>query len=318
MKLYLKFFLLLLPIGNFGQEINFNIHQTSLKEYLQIENNIGSKKIPNTSTYYSGKGIAQPIRFEREEKIIPNGIVSYLFHKKDSLLNEIQYEWDVYNFEDQDNNTKSKEFEDELIKKYQNLKEYISKEFGQPKIQNNFSNLAQYKQENFFEENSDWKPNDSIAIELNICVSNYYRKSGAITINPVHRIRLSIAKKENLSENEIPQLGKEKINVLDKLSKDFFKTIKSNDLSKSKEFLSDLIKETLTNDVLIQLNQNVDFEKEMELFYSGVQMNLDGNSYIVLQYKYTEDKSNPPSEMIKIVFDNNHKVVGLQPMKKTN
>jgi hypothetical protein len=313
MNSLIKFFLLFIPIGILGQEINFNLHKTSLNECIQIENLLKSKRLSNTSKYYSGKGIAQPIRFEREEKIIPNCIVSYKFFEKDSLLSEIEYEWDIYNFEQQDNNKKSKEFEDELIIKYQNLKDFISKEFGQPKTKNNYSNLAQYKQENFFEENSNWNPNDSTEIELYITVSNFYEKRGAITINPDHKIRLYIKKNKNI--NQIPQLDKEKINVLDKLSLDFFKTLKSNNLSNTKDFLDEMIKESLNDEIMNQLNQTIDFSKEMELVYSGVQMSFDGNYYILLQYKYAEDKSSPPNEMIKIIFDNNNKVVGLQPLK---
>ncbi|RXR31775.1 hypothetical protein EQG68_08850 [Flavobacterium piscinae] len=190
----LIFTFLFISIAALGQEFNLEIHKTSLFDYIKIEEKLGSIRLENESRYYSGEGIAQPIRFLRKEEGIPNCIVSYQFYEKDSALTQIEYEWDVYNFEKQDNNQKSEEFEKELISKYENLKKEISKKLGQPTTKNNYSNLAKYKQELFFEENATWKPNDTTKVELYITVSNYYEKRGMVTINPVHRIRLYIMK----------------------------------------------------------------------------------------------------------------------------
>lgn len=184
--------LLFFSVSAMGQEFNFDIHTTSLSNYLMMEEKLGSERINNESRYFSGEGIAQPIRFLRKEDKIPNCIVSYQFYEKDSLLTEIEFEWDVNNFEKEDNNKKSEEFEKELISKYEKLKKIISEKFGQPVIKNNYSNLARYKQSFFFEENSTWQTNDNTKVELYITVSNYYEQKGMITINPVHRIRLYI------------------------------------------------------------------------------------------------------------------------------
>ena len=37
--------------------------------------------------------------------------------------------------------------------------------------------------------------------------------------------------------------------------------------------------------------------------------------FTLLHYKYSDDSSNPPNEMIKLIFDDKDKVVGIQPIK---
>ena len=305
--------ILFISTSVFGQEFNFDIHNTSLDEYIKMEERLGSEKIPTTSNHVSFSGEAQPIQYLRKEKIIPDLTAFYFFKKADSTMSSVLYEWDVYNFEKKDNNQKSEEFENALIAKYNKLKKDISTIFGQPKTESDYSNLADYDQDSFFEESSTWKPNDSTEIEMYATVSNYYEKKGAMTINPVHRIRLYI---RNLSkEKEVPKLDDIKLAQLEIIKTDFFKALKSKDLPKSKEFLSDLIKEKVTDEQINLLIDNINFEKQTELIYSGIQMGLDGSMFTLLQYKYTDDNSSPPNEMIKLIFDDKNKIVGIQPIK---
>jgi hypothetical protein len=44
-------------------------------------------------------------------------------------------------------------------------------------------------------------------------------------------------------------------------------------------------------------------------------MGLDGSMFTLLQYKYSDDNSNPPNEIIKLTFDEKNKVAGIQPIK---
>ena len=305
----------LASISGFGQEFNFDIHNTSLSEYLNIEENFGSERIPTTSRHLSLSGDAQPIKFLREEKNIPDLIVYYFFKEKDSSMSSIRYEWDVYNFEQKENNQKSKEFESALIDKYKKLKDYISIDYGVPKVERNYSNISRLDSVNTFIESSTWKPNDSTEIEMYATVSNYYEKRGASTINPVHRIRLYVknkTKKENIS---VPKLDEKKLMALERIKNDFFIALKSRDIPKSKSFLSNQIKDKVTDEQLITLIDNIAFDRGTEMIYSGVQMGFNGSVFILLQYKYSDDNSSPPSEMIKLIFDDKDKVIGIQPIK---
>lgn len=299
----------------FGQEYNFDIHNISLSKIIEIEKNIGSIRIQNESRYYSGKGIAQPIKFQRKENKIPDCIVSYQFYEKDSVLTEIEYEWDVYNFEKNDNNQKTLTFEKAMIKKYETLKEMVSKKFGTPKTESNYSNLAKYKQNHFFEENSTWDINDNTTINISTTISNYYEKEGAVTINPIHKIRFNIINTSKNEDNSIPEVDHKRLSELNKIKIDFFKALKAKDLQKSKEFLSDLIIEKVTEVQINMLIDNINFDKETKLIYSGIQIGLDGNMFTILQYKYSDDNSSPSEEIIKLTFDDKNKVVGIQPIK---
>lgn len=177
---------------SFGQNINYEINKTILKEYLLLEEKTGSELFYSNSRYYSSNGDAQPIEYLRKETLIPNLKVYYFFKEKDSVMSYVLYEWDVNNFEDGDNNKKSESFQKALIQKYQDLKKDISNKFGEPVVKKNYSNISRLDPENVFEENSKWNSNENIEIELYSTVSNFYKKEGFMTINPVHRIRLYI------------------------------------------------------------------------------------------------------------------------------
>ena len=178
-----------------AQELNLAIHNTYLQEYLTIEEALGGEMIPATSYYHSSNGEAQPLIFLRKEHIIPDLTVYYFFKEEDSTMSYVLYEWDVSNFEKTDNNQKSKEFQEALIAKYKALKQDITDVYGEPKVRRNYSNVSRADPENTFEESATWHPNDSTEIEMYTTVSNYYMKKGAMTINPVHRIRLYVRKK---------------------------------------------------------------------------------------------------------------------------
>ena len=306
---------LLIGITVFGQDFGLDIHNISLNEYLQMEENLKSERIPTTSNHVSFSGDAQPIKFKRTEKKIADLITYYYFKEKDSTMSSVLYEWDVSNFEKKDNNQKPKKYQKAFISKYKELKERISIEFGEPKTKRNYSNISRLDSINTFVESSTWKPNDSTEIEMYATVSNYYEKKGAMTINPVHRIRLYIKNQSKEKEKEIPKLDEKKLSELENIKNDFFKVLKSKDLTKSKEYLSDIIKEKVTDEQLNLLIDNIDFERKTELIYSGIQMGFDGSMFTLLQYKYSDDSLSPPSEMIKLIFDEKDKVVGIQPIK---
>jgi len=294
--------ILFISTSVFGQEFNFDIHNTSLSEYLKMEESLGSEKIPTTSNHVSFGGNAQPIKYLRKEKVISDLTAFYFFKKADSTMSYVLYEWDVSNFEKQDNNQKSEKFQKALITKYKELKKDISEDFGQPEVKSNYSNLAQYDQKNFFEEKSTWNPNDSTEVKLYSIASNHYEKKGAMTINPTHRIRLYIRNQSKEKKKEIPKLDEKKLAELEKIKSAFFTALKARDLPKSKEFLSDLILEKVTDEQINMLIDNINFNKKTELIYSGVQMGFNGSMFTLLQYKYSDDNSSPPNEMIKLVF----------------
>ena|SRR5690606_9094187 len=309
------YLLILVQSIAFGQKIEFDIHNTTLNQYIQNELKQGSKQIPITSNHVSFNGEAQPIQFLKKNKIIPDLITYYFFKEKDSTMSYILYEWDVYNFEKQDNNQKSKKFQNALIKKYKNLKKEISSTFGEPIVKKNYSNISKLDSINTFIESSNWNPNDSTELELYTTVSNYYEKEAFRTINPTHRIRLYIRnlKKEKIIE---PILDEPRILNLQASSISFINELKTNDFVKAKSFLSATIKNQVSDEKLQILSDNISINKEIELYYTGIHKEFNGKLYSLLQFKYSDDKSEVPVEIINFLFDDDNKIIGIQPLKK--
>ena len=177
-----------------AQKYEFDIQNTSLKEYIEKEKALGGERIPNTSNYISFGGEAQPIKFQRIEKIIPDLITYLYFKEKDSTMMEVMYEWDVRNFNEEDA-PQSKKFQKKLIQKYKKLEQQITKLYGEPNSRGDLSDLDQVNQKRGLERNCKWNIDDTTEIVLYIVVSNYYEKRGIITINPTHKIRLYIKNK---------------------------------------------------------------------------------------------------------------------------
>jgi len=309
---------LLIGIVVYGQEFEFDIHNTSLSEYLEMEQNLGSERIPTIRNHVSLNGNAQPIKFKREEKIISDLVAYYYFKEKDSLMSHILYEWDesLLTLKANTNDKKSKKYQKALIRKFNELEKMIANIYGEPVSEGNLSDLriANDDIKGGLKKNAKWFPNDSTEIEMYANVSNYYEKRGMVRTAPTHRIRLYIrnTKKE---KNIEPKLSEKKLDTLKSISREFIQTLKNKNLVKSKEYLSELILKTVTDEQLNMLIDNLDFNRETEFIYSGIQAGLDGSVFTMLQFKYKDDRSNPPNELIKIIFDNKDKVVGIQPIK---
>ena len=307
---------LLIGIAVFGQEFEFDIHNTSLNQYLEMEEKLGSEKIPNIRNHVSFDGTAQPIKFKRKQKVISDLVAYYYFKEKDSVMSHILYEWDesLLTLKSNTNDKKSKKYQKALIKKYYDLEKTITDIYGKPESEGDLSNLKQANEKGGLKKKDKWFPNDSTEIEMYTSVSNYYEKRGMVTIAPTHRIRLYIRNTKNEKKIE-PKLSEKKLDTLKIISQEFIQTLGNKDLVKSKEYLSELILKTVTDEQLNILIENLDFKRETELIYSGIQAGLDGSVFTMLQYKYKDDNSNSPNELIKIIFDDKNKVVGIQPIK---
>ncbi|MEG9328135.1 hypothetical protein V6B16_09355 [Salinimicrobium catena] len=316
MKFKLTSAFLIIGFATFGQEFGFDIHKTSLDQYIQMEEDLGSESLPVTSNHVSFSGNAQPLKFRRRQEGIPDLMAYYYFKEKDSTMSHVLYEWDESR---QAKNTdldskKSREYQKALIRKFNQLEERISDRYGEPETTGDLSDLEQADKKSGLEKKDLWRPNDSTEIELYTVISNYYEKRGMITITPTHRIRLEVRNTKKEKKNS-PKLSPGRLKTLSGLTGKFFRALSAEDLSGSKQFLSARIKEAVTREQLTALIANIDFDRETELIYSGIQVGIDGRSYTMLQYKYKDDVGDIPKELIKIIYDEKNKIVGIQPVK---
>ncbi|UGU17964.1 hypothetical protein LS482_08790 [Sinomicrobium kalidii] len=310
----LLFAVLFLSASVSGQEFNFDIYHTSLRDYLRMEEKLGSERIPTTSNHVSFSGDAQPIKFQRKENELPDLIVYYFFKEKDSSMSSVRYEWDVYNFEKKENNRKNKKFQKALIKKYRALEKEITGLYGASETEGDLSDLSKAETDGGLKKKNTWRPNDSTEIEMYTAISNFYRKKGMVTTNPTHRIRLYIRKIKK-DKKEIPKLDSTRVTTLDRIAKDFFHALQAKNMEQSKVYLSGLIVQQVTDAQLYSITDNFNLEKETELMYSGVQLAPNGSTYTLLQYKHADDTSTPPGALIRVIFDEKDKIAGVQPVQ---
>lgn len=303
--------LLLLSITVRGQDINFDIHHTTIQQYIAFEDSLGSERIISKSNFVSFSGEAQPVIFRRKgmDGPIPEIGVYYYFKEADSTMSSISFEWDINSNEKQ-----PVKVQEALRAKFNELEARIMKLYGQPEVEGDLSDLKQSKLKGGLKKTCTWKPNDSTKIELNVVISNYYAKEGNGTFYPTHRIRLYI-RNTNKKKNDL-SLDDNRIDSLNTLVKAFMDAIHSSDLGKVKSYVSDKIKEQVTSEQLEMLRTNLDFENELTLMYNGIQLGPDGKPYTMLMYVYKGENTekSPPKSQIQVIFDGENKIIGFQPM----
>lgn len=96
----------------------------------------------------------------------------------------------------------------------------------------------------------------------------------------------------------------------------FLAALKTSDRKVSDELLSAKAKEIVTDKVYQKLSTDIHFNKKLEIFKSGYKPMIDGSSYPMIQYKYSDDKSAVPTELVTVVFEESGKILGVKPFKK--
>jgi len=77
-----------------SQTVELEIHKKKIRDFINIEQGLGSEKVENEATYVTQKGVAQPFLFKRKQTKLPDLIITYFFFDKDSSISSILYEWD--------------------------------------------------------------------------------------------------------------------------------------------------------------------------------------------------------------------------------
>lgn len=96
----------------------------------------------------------------------------------------------------------------------------------------------------------------------------------------------------------------------------FLAALKASDRKVSDELLSTKAKEIVTDKIYQKLSTDIHFDKKLEIFKSGYKPMIDGSSYPMIQYKYSDDKAAIPNELVTVVFEESGKILGVKPFKK--
>jgi hypothetical protein len=318
MKIRILSFLLLISQFYFSQNlIQVDIEGKKLDYFIKLENKLGSKIYKPDEIYTSIKPVTAPVIFERKEKEIPNLRVFYTLYKKDSTIAEILYEWDIRNFEKGDNVKKPLNFSKAMIKKYHEIVDEVSKKYGSSKHEGNLDKLGLLTSEGI-ERRDNWEINKNLKIYSYIDLSEHYESNGAFTTGTTHKIRVYVTNEKEGKDASGDVVSAEKIKSFNNEFLQLVDNLKVSDFNEARNFLSERIKASTTDDILKNLVENTHFENKLEVFMTGYQLIPDGNQYPMLQYKYVDDTSVPPKEIITVIFEEDGKILGIKPVKRLN
>lgn len=301
--------------NTFAQEFATDIHEKKADSFIALEKKLNSKPYLGQKDIIIPQHMAEPLLYRRAEKNIPDLVVTYTFTQKDSLVNSIEYEWDMLNFE-RERKPQPLKVQQAFIKKYLLLADFYTKKYGKSDQNGELTDLSKLDQPHGLNRKDQWKPNDSTEVWLHCTFSNIREKQGNATIEPTNRIRLSINK---VKKNNTPKLNEKDLTAAKLTFDQFILKLRAGDLEGGKAFLSPTIRNQVNETVFNQIKAAIKPEA-FKIFNQGFQIIPDGNTYLTIQYTYI-GASNPPSEIVKVLFDNEHLIVGFHPLRlqqKTN
>jgi len=272
-----------------------------------METNNKSELIKDNSQYMNGEDTGQPIIYKRTQSGLPDLLVYYFPFKRDSSISSIRYTWT-----DKEAPVRPLNELKSYISKYKELLGYITAKYGKSNSKGNLDDLSLIDTKGLT-RNDSWV-NDTTNIEMYITLYNKHVVQGNMTINPTHTLTLFV---RSPSEKPVtPVLSKEKISKLDSLTKLFLADICSGNLADSRSFLSPLIIGQVKDEQLIALKAAIKDDK-WALNMSGMQVSSSGKAYNNLRYARKDDSNTPPLEWVSIVFDDNDKIIAVQPLTRS-
>jgi len=325
MKIGLSLIVFTITVSAFGQTLNFNIGRP-FSEFRKLEADLHSKFQENTSTHMLAADMAQPIEYLRvADNFEPKPIVQYFFKKADSTVQEILYEWDKQNFNEKnyqmtDKDVESKERLELFVKKYNELKNDITKKFGNSKSVGSLEPKSGLSYLEVRREDS-WD-NGSISVLMYITFSNQYEVRGSMTLPPAHRIRVYVKTKNDI-HGDLSDGLKTAFKVDEKqqrIAEKYIELLLNGKHEDSWKYISPEIKSKTTYENYLKAVEPIaklkaDFGKEIELALSGPKF-FNGETYYSYAFKFKSDKSSPPSVVLDVTFRlGEETIMGFQPKK---
>lgn len=292
-----------------AQEISAEIHGKKMKDFISLEKKLGGHLYQGNGDLIIPGGMATPLSYRRAENGIPDLLVTYTFSEKDSLMNRIEYEWDVANF-DREQKKQPLKVQQALIKKYEFLKDQLSHKYGKGEQKGDLSDLTKIDLKDGLTGNGQWEPNDSTSVFLYGKFGNYQEKNGNIDIQPANRIRVGISK---IKKVYYPESSAEAIKAAQKNYENFIIKLRAGDFEGAKEFFSSQIRNQVTEASFNKIKELIKPEP-FEIYMKGIQ-NIKGTNYLLIQYAYV-GAPETPNEIVRVLFDKENLIIGIQPLSR--
>jgi hypothetical protein len=309
------FFWLLNFSVSHAQDLILDLRDKKLNDFISVETNLGDERIENSSLYYSGNEVAQPVRYRRKEHVLPDLIISCYYYSADSTIYQIIYEWEVDNSGSRKSESEvaSPEIIRSLIEKYKVLNSYVSKIYGNGEVgHNNNNDTSDILAHHYSLERGDkWVLKDSIDIDLYTILSNKFEKHVSYTIGTTYRIRLIV--KNPISSSKRGPESPGNIILLDSVLNVFVTDLKNKDFKKARLCLSEEAAGKVTDALLQEVSTYFKNGDSLVMYISGTQFSTGGGPvYPIMQYRFKSDLNSPPKELIKVVFNDKNKILEMR------
>lgn len=290
-----------------AQDIFSEIHGKKMKVFIDLEKKQGGKLYQGEGDIIIPGGMAYPLTFRRTEHGIPDLLVTYTFSKVDSLVDGIEYEWDMINFDD----SKKKQtlnVQKAFIKKYELLVDQLIKKYGKSVQKGDLNELTKIDLKGGLTRDDQWKPNDSSEVSMYAVFSNFQEEKGNVKIEPTNRIRLYVSK---IKKNTSLELSDKAIESAKKSYDQFILKLRAGDMEGAKTSISPQIRNQITETIFNQLKESIKLEP-FKVYTQSLQ-NVNGTNYLMIQYAYVSAPEQP-KEIVRVLFDKEHLIIGIQPL----
>lgn len=132
---------------------------------------------------------------------------------------------------------------------------------------------------------------------------------------------ITFASAQNVSKVEVQtsamdvlaSIPKDKIELYNQSFSKFVSALKAADRQAVGLLISEKVKSMVDENMIQKLSGGISFERKTEVYESGYQKLLDNQTYPAIQYKYEDDKNDPPRDLITVIFENDGKILGVKP-----
>lgn len=303
------FSFILYTLNSSAQEISTEIHGKKMKTFADIEKKLHGKLYQGEGDIIIPGGMATPLTYRRTEKDIPDLLITYTFSQGDSLMNSIEYEWDVINF-DKNKMKQPLGKQKAFIKKYQLLVDQLNQKYGKSEQEGDLSDLTKIELKGGLKRNDKWKPNDSSVVYMYTVLSNYEEENENFKIGATNRIRLYV---NNVKKTPGSELTEKTIQAAKKCYDQFIVKLRAGDLPAAQSLLSPQIRSQMNETVFNQLR--ADIKPEPFRVYTQNLQEVNGVKYLRIQYAYASAPENP-KEVVRVFFDKENLIIGIVPLKE--
>ena len=120
---------------------------------------------------------------------------------------------------------------------------------------------------------------------------------------------------KNINTKSSLDLSKKEIDLYNGKFLKFIAALKVSDRPAMDALLSEAAKKKVTDVVYKKLATDIDTNKKFEIIKTGYKPLIDGSSFPMIQYKYSDDKAAEPKYIITAVFETDGKILGIKPYK---